>query len=94
MEYYYSVFNASTRYYRIKWNNLTYTVLWLNFTFIIMHRSCYPTARLSNKLFNTHIKSVEGQGLSLIIVHDLQVYLAYLAVACKFQISAEHLNTH
>jgi len=35
-----------------------------------VHGSCYPTVRLLNKLFNTHIKSVEGQNLSFIIVHD------------------------
>jgi len=40
----------------------------------------YPTVRLLNILFNTHIKSVEGHRLSLMIVHDLQVYLANLAL--------------
>ena len=58
-----------------------------------MHESCYPTARLLNKLFNTHIKSVEGQGLSLIIVHDYQEYLANLALTSQIPKIPEHLNT-
>jgi len=60
-------------------------VSWLIFTFILMHGSCYLTVRLLNKLFNAHRKSVESQGpfLRLIIVHDLQVYLANLALTSQ-----------
>jgi len=43
-------------------------VSWLNFTFIIVHGSCYPTARLLNRLFNTHIKSVEGNIFGFVTV--------------------------